>query len=378
MGLLNSIGTFLKGKLQRTGQYTLLGLALATCGDPQRLSEAENEPDPVDDSSLDNNEPSEQQLPNPSRIAFSVSDGTLDELVVAAPDGMELQRYSLPWHVLSGSPCWTQDGRSILLYPSGLTDEGIFQLDIATGGISLLLRNAGWAYAHLLSSQSGEFSLLATDVSGTEPALPEIAVLRGSDLEQVTTNLYADYSPAWLPDGRLSYVASTGNEFQPQSTIYVYDGEHHRELPVGVSYVRKMAWAPDWESLIFFGGEFGVADLYRVPAAGGNAELLANMDGRDIQWSPDGSYLMLDVAATSFTHRLYRFDVAERQLVRMADTNDHSPAISADSEWVLFLSDRAGERNLFKMRQDGTSVQQLTFLEEPYRISPAEWEGYCR
>jgi len=359
--------------VRHIAQYALFGSALLSCGDPRPLDQPEETVPGVQDALPD------QQPETPPRIAYVVSDGTSDEMVIADETGTELQRFIFPWEVHKYSaPCWTTDRRRIVVFPAAWTDEGLFTLDVATGSLDVLVQSAGMSYGYPNGSANGDMAVLVQDIQGEEPEPAEVVILRGTDQERVTHNLVHDYSPVWAPDGRLLYVSSTGTIFQHQSSVYVYDGEHHTELPTGVAYVNKMVWAPDSNSLMFFGGAFGETNLHSVSATGGSAELLATISGRVIQWAPHGRYLMMDDGAMSISHALYRWDVAERQLVQLTGSGNSSPAISPDSEYVLFRSNRNGGSNLFKMRWDGTEVQQLTFLEDPVRAYAAEWQGYCR
>ena len=373
-------GTFLPKKIQHLVQYVLLGSALLSCGNPQRIntpySGDDEQVEDIPEDITDNGPPA---LPYPPRIAYVVSDGTFDEMVIADAAGTELQRFSFPWEVHKYSaPCWTADGKKIVVFPSAWTDEGLFTLDVATGSLDLLIQSPGQFYGYINGSANGDLAVLVQDIQSEEAAPAEVVILHGAERERVTHNLVHDYSPVWAPDGRLLYVSSTGDMLQHRSTAYIYDGEHHTELPTGVPYIYSIIWAPDGRSFAFFGGEFGETNLYHISAAGETAELLASLNGRNLQWAPNGRYLVMDDGVMSFSHSLYRFDVAERQLVRLTENGNSSPVISHDSEEVLFRSNRAGGSNLFKMRWDGTEVQQLTFFESPLQAYPAEWQGYCR
>lgn len=50
---------------------------------------------------------------------------------------------------------------------------------------------------------------------------------------------------------------------------------------------------------------------------------------------------------------------AERALLPLTGL-DYSPSLSADEQWVVFTSERNGSADLFRMRLDGSGLQQLT------------------
>jgi TolB protein len=49
----------------------------------------------------------------------------------------------------------------------------------------------------------------------------------------------------------------------------------------------------------------------------------------------------------------------QRRLTRMP-TEEIEPAFSPDGRWVLFSSDRTGNKDVFVMRPDGSGVRNLT------------------
>src|SRR3989338_137035 len=356
--------------LCRLAQYALLGSTLLMggtlgCADPQRLdsSDTVEDSDNASDNSLSNS------------IAYFLSDSTSAELVIADEDGSEVRSFSFPWVVNAyAAPCWTPDGKKIIVSPSDSANGGIFTLDISSGRVDALVQSADVYYSFPKVALNSSIAVQVSQVRSEDLGPAEIVVVRGTTVERVTHNLVQDYSPAWTPEGSLLYVSSSAH----RSMVYSYDGERHTEVPTGVPYVYNIAPSPDGSLLAILGGAFGETSLYQVPATGGAAEVLAPINGRNLQWAPNGRYIVFDTGVTSLTHSLYRWDVTEKQLVRLAAEGNGSPAVRRDSEYIVFRSNRTGDPNLFKMRWDGTEVQPLTSQVEPFWVSPAEWEGYCR
>ncbi|MBI1971153.1 PD40 domain-containing protein [Candidatus Woesearchaeota archaeon] len=361
-------------RLCRLAQYALLGGILLAggglgCGDPQRDS---------DDTAIDENDTTtENSFSN--RIAYFLVNGTSSELVIADEDGSEVQSFSFPWEVNAyGAPCWTPDGRKIIVSPLDRANAGLFALDISSGTLEVLVQSADVTYSFPKAALNGDIAVQASESRDGNTEFAEIVVVRGTTVERVTHNLMEDYSPAWTPDGRLLYVSGSSSMTATRSTVFSYDGEHSTEVRIGVSYVYKLAPSPDGPLLAFLGGAFGETSLYQVPITGGAAELLSSINGRNLQWAPDGRYIVFDTGVMSLTHSIYRVDVAEQQLVRLAAEGNSSPSVSRDSEYIVFRSNRTGNPNLFKMRRDGTEVQPLTSYTSPVGVGPAEWQGYCR
>lgn len=367
-----STGRVFHNKVKRLAQYTLFGVSLlANCGQPLRTGNTSL--DQVEDVVQ---EPGEEQPSSSRQIAYVRSDGDIEQLIVADEQGLTIRTYELPWAIpRHRGPCWSADGAKILVYYDG--NRGLFQLDIATGSVDLLVRTAEWTYTNLIGSAQGDFAFLGNNESSSESEHSEIFTLRGTDLERVTHTLGDDYSPTWSPNGTLAYVSATNDILSPYFGIYLYSEGRHQELNTGVSYVGPLAWSPDGQGLAFLGGELTDVSLYYLALSGQVTEHWTNQSARKMQWAPNGTFIMMDDGF--FSHHLYRWDVAERQLVPLTtNASDSSPAISSDSKDVLFVRSRAGEQNLFRMRWDGTEVQQLTFFEDPLKAYPAEWQGYCR
>jgi serine/threonine-protein kinase len=176
--------------------------------------------------------------------------------------------------------------------------------------------------------------------------------------------------PDWSPDGtRLAFQAGRQG-FGVRSaaragTLYVIQalGGPPRRL---VSSVREgvamsPAWSPDG-SQIAFGGWDG---LYVVPATGGQPALLTGEENlpHSIQWSPDGARIAFVNGAVGFTLSEELFgntDNSSIQVLTMAsgkveavtsgDWLDVSPVWMPDSRGLLFVSNRGGGRDVFRMR----------------------------
>lgn len=101
--------------------------------------------------------------------------------------------------------------------------------------------------------------------------------------------------------------------------------------------------------------------LYRVPVTGGVPEQI--VDQVPSYWhgvSPDGA----EIAYCA--RRDGRYDIcvqqnAEVRLTGVAGDEGHNdgPDYSADGVWIWFNSDRTGQAQIWRMRRDGTDVQQM-------------------
>ena len=108
-------------------------------------------------------------------------------------------------------------------------------------------------------------------------------------------------------------------------------------------------------------------DVYVAVVPGGRPRLLAGVAGRDDfspTWSPDGKLI-------AYRLNPVRGDEGEimvvpasggkpRNLTRSPAVADWSPAWSPDGQSIAFFSTRAGGRDLWTMKRDGTGKRRLT------------------
>jgi TolB protein len=112
---------------------------------------------------------------------------------------------------------------------------------------------------------------------------------------------------------------------------------------------------PDGQTL----DAFGLVDLAALPGTprpiGPQAQL------RNPSWSPDGQWLVFESNAASFRD-LYRLDLASGSILRLTDDpqGNFEPAISPDGQRIAFVSSRDGNAEIYVMTSDGGSPQRLT------------------
>ncbi len=129
------------------------------------------------------------------------------------------------------------------------------------------------------------------------------------------------------------------------------------------------------------GGMFYVSSddghLYALPAAGGDPRRISNVHDTPFHYylhgiSPDGMELAyVAVEGVGGHRRVNLFTIAsaggpDRRLSDIDKPSD-GPEYSPDGQWIYFNSERAsdtpGHAQVFRMRRDGSGVEQLTFDE---------------
>ena len=181
-------------------------------------------------------------------------------------------------------------------------------------------------------------------------------------------------SCAWTPDGRtVAFAAQCGG----QDALYLVNaasGHVERRLRFGLDEVQTATFSPDGGEIIFVGLSGGQSDLYRVQRDGSSLRRLTNdrYAERDPQWSPDGHTLVYvsdegpgtDFAMLQFERmHLMAIDLesgAKRDITPFTNGKAVSPAWSADSQYIAFVSDRDGVSNIYLLHLPTGQAFRLT------------------
>lgn len=124
--------------------------------------------------------------------------------------------------------------------------------------------------------------------------------------------------------------------------------------PLAANVHRPMP-SPDRRQLALMSDRDGNWELYAIELSDGASRRITNDPGFDgyADWSPDGRYLYFGRSGD-----LLRFDL---------ETGTEQPLgeggalrLSPDGSEVVFQSERSGDRELYRMAADGTSVERLT------------------
>ncbi len=189
--------------------------------------------------------------------------------------------------------------------------------------------------------------------------------------------------PLWSPDGtRVAFVSTrTGG-----GDLYVLELSSGRVARRTFDEGREQldSWSRDGKWLYFStssGDISGMQDVWRVPAVGGQATVVAGDRYASEYWaasSPDGTTLAITakgtVASQWWRHGHSHLDESEIWLVKglaspaptyeafgaSGGGKDAWPMWSADGQTVYYMSDRGGHENLWAQRVGGNDVRALT------------------
>ena len=167
--------------------------------------------------------------------------------------------------------------------------------------------------------------------------------------------------------GRIAFVSE--RDGNPEVYLMGPDGAEVRRLTTDPGADFPAAVAPDGRSLLVVSSLRGPRTgdqqerMSLLPLDGGGARAVGWMSARarSPSWSPDGRWLVFESDRASFRD-LFRATAAggdPQRLTNNAEGN-FEPAVSPDGSRVAFVSSRDGDAEVYVMRADGGGVRRLT------------------
>jgi Tol biopolymer transport system component/serine/threonine protein kinase/DNA-binding SARP family transcriptional activator len=267
-----------------------------------------------------------QWSPDGSRLLYVDSVG----LATMPAFGGSVQRLSTPDGLIPIGPVWSHDGRS-LAYAAG----GAIWVANADGTLAHKILNSNdphsisWSPddAKLAFANGNSVFIYGLDQFGNiAPSSIWIIARNGENAIRITDDTHANLSPIWSPDGH--------------GVFYVSNIRGGRDVYYQPLRANTAAGAPR-----------RVTTGLRIYGIAGRGETVAySVWNTNVEiWS----FPFPRSGAVSFSK------VAARQISSASDRIE-ALRISPDGKWLAFDSDRSGNMDIYKMRVDGSDLQQLT------------------
>ena len=171
-------------------------------------------------------------------------------------------------------------------------------------------------------------------------------------------------APNWTVDGTALIVNGTGRLYRVPLFVPAL---HEIETGFAIKINNDHGVSPDGKSLVISDStESGASCIYTLPIAGGEPRKVTEMTPSYWHgWSPDGETLTY-VGKRSATFQVYICPKDGGAETRLTANFDHcdGPDYTSDGRWIWFNGDIAGQVQLWRMRPDGSNLEQMTHDSE--------------
>ncbi|MBN1562452.1 MAG: PD40 domain-containing protein [Anaerolineae bacterium] len=241
-----------------------------------------------------------------------IGDQDNQPITIINPDGSN--RQTLTGSDRGHTPSLSPDGnRFVYIKYAVSTFEHLMQLDNLQG-TAPQLGSSYWNHTIILRdfeqptwSPDGNFMAFTANSGAASPDLYRLSLLdpTGANpdaLQRLTQDNAIESWPAFSPDGQFIVYAAdlspvTSGEGTELRIYVVADGSIGNLTTNGAALIEAAPdWSPDASQIVFQGQEApnAPADIYLIPAIGGEPQKIIESDSNDIQprFSPDGQYIV--------------------------------------------------------------------------------------
>ncbi|ACY18885.1 TolB family protein [Haliangium ochraceum] len=176
------------------------------------------------------------------------------------------------------------------------------------------------------------------------------------------------FEPSISPDGtQIAFVSSRDGD--PELYLSDAQGQDVRRL----THFHLEDWAPQWSPdgryIAFLSNREKRARVFLIRPDGSGTRAVSGMaatgDERDIAWHPEGGSLVFVGRMDDGKTRLWKVEIGDDAVgepVALTDgsSRDDQPAWSPDGKYLVFVSEREGNTDLYLMRADGSGQTRLT------------------
>ncbi len=205
----------------------------------------------------------------------------------------------------------------------------------------------------------------------------------GGVARRLTSGRGESSRPALSPDGRL--VAFTGREEgEAEVTVMPAGGGEARRLTFLGGASRVIGWTPDGAEVLFASSArrpfASPAELFAVPAAGGEPLALGLGPADDLSFGPDGARVLGRNRRDPAFWKRYRGGTAGElwadargrgEFRRLIETGGNLAWPMSAAGRVFFVSDHEGTGNLYSCRITGRDLRRHTAHREFYVRNPS-------
>ncbi|WP_259014101.1 tolB protein precursor [Emticicia fluvialis] len=183
---------------------------------------------------------------------------------------------------------------------------------------------------------------------------------------------FLETAGAWSPDSRNLALVIQSKGRNKLSIVDVANGNKRTFELKGVDSFSNPAWSPDGSTIIVSGLMNGVSDLYAFNIKEASVQNLTNDEYSDIQptWSPDGRsvYFVSDRGSNATrlekaSYVISKLDINTLKIESFSflqGADNLNPLIDPNGNFLYFLSDADGFRNLYRYSLVNGGIEKLS------------------
>ena len=284
-----------------------------------------------------------------------------------------------PAGVADGNPVWTPDGRFVLFYRRGGSTSGIY-IAPAQGGPARQLMTSSIGgrrirRARFDISPRGDTIVYADSVPERQTIalfLLDLGSMRSHQLTYPPQDSEGDGDPVFSHDGKTVAFQRNIVDLEQLYVVPAAGGDAHVLAEDNRMNIDGLAWTGDDQQILVGGQQFR-----RVPVSGGEhtATAIPYLPGPVNFPSLRGNLLAYSegwVTANIWKLVLRDSSSAEGEPTKLiASTRQQAAAsFSPEGSQVAFQSDRSGSWEIWKSNRDGSNAVQLTNFQGPLTGTP--------
>ena len=273
------------------------------------------------------------------------------------------------------NPAWSPDGGEVVVATEGVSDpqvrktkSEIWRIDVATGARRRIV--AEDAVQPSWSPHGTRIAYWGTPTGSSVRVIQTVPAGGGTPVS-VTEDEYLNWSPAWSPGGDYLYFASNRGGSMNLWRVPIEEGSGRvlgapEPIPAPSAWSGLLSLSRDGRRLLYSTAEKR-ANLERVPlspvdlAVGERRPVTEGSRGvHSCDVSPDGRWLAF--YSSSPREDLFVVGVDGQGVRQLTDDpfRDRYPRWTPDGARLVFQSDRGGRYELWSLRADGSSLEQVT------------------
>lgn len=167
-------------------------------------------------------------------------------------------------------------------------------------------------------------------------------------------------------DTRVLFVAhiKKGKKINKALAIMDQDGANLKLLTNGKYLVSTPRFDHKSQRAIYMSYENKIPKVYVLDIETGRQKQLGNFVGMSFapRFSPDGDYAVMSIADKGSTN-IFEINLMNGRMKKLTydiGAINTSPCYSSDGTKIVFNSDRAGSRQIYKMNRDGSDIERIS------------------